>query len=357
MLNMQVKKLKLKNFRNIENSEFLFDENINVISGENAQGKTNILESIWLFCGAKSFRYSKDAVFVKFGEEEGLSEIDFISGGTERNCIMKFGESRVAVLDGKPLKSPSNLAGIFGAVVFSPADLSLVSGGPDKRRKFIDLTIGQLYPNYIDILRSYSRAVMQRNKIIREYKYDPSVSIMLDVFESEIAEKGQKITEYRKNFLEKLNCFVPSVFYGLSGGREEIKALYVAKTDSIMLSENLKKARREDCLAGVTSVGPHRDDIDFLINGVSARLYGSQGQKRSVAITLKLASLNVYNEISGEYPVCLLDDVMSELDEARQNYILNHVKEWQTFITCCDPHSVTRLLGGRVFNIKDGRVV
>lgn len=354
---MQVKRLKLHNFRNIENSEFLFDEKINVISGENAQGKTNILESIWLFCGAKSFRYSKDAVFVKLGEKEGFSEIDFISGGTERNCVMKFGETRTAVLDGKPLKSPSALAGVFGAVVFSPADLSLISGGPEKRRRFIDLSIGQLYPNYVDILRSYSRAVMQRNRIIKEYKYDPSVSIMLDVFESEIAEKGIKITEYRKSFLERLNRFVPSVFYGLSGGREEIMALYVAKTDAIMLAEELKKARKEDSLAGVTSAGPHRDDIDFLINGISARLYGSQGQKRSVAITLKLAGLNVANEISGEYPVCLLDDVLSELDGERQNYILNHVKEWQTFITCCDPQSVTRLLGGRVFNVKDGRVI
>ena len=198
---------------------------------------------------------------------------------------------------------------------------------------------------------------MQRNRIIKEYKYDPSVSIMLDVFESEIAGKGSKIIEYRKKFLEKLNRYVPSVFYGLSGGREEIKALYVANTDPIMLADELKKSRKEDSLAGVTSAGPHRDDIDFLINGVSGRLYGSQGQKRSVAITLKLAGLNVANEISGEYPVCLLDDVMSELDEARQNYILNHVKEWQTFITCCDPQSVTRLLGGRVFNIKDGRVI
>lgn len=354
---MQVNNLKIKNFRNIESAEFDFDEKMNVISGENAQGKTNILESIWLFCGAKSFRSTKESSFIKFGAAAAKNEIEFLSGAIEHSAQMKFSESRTAVLDGKELKNPSLLAGSFRAAVFSPSDLSLVSDGPDKRRRFLDVSIGQLYPNYIEILRAYARAVMQRNKIIKEYKYDPSLAIMLDSFEIEIAEKGRKITEYRKRFLEKLNCFVPKIFEGLSGGREEIKALYVAKTEDILLLDSLKKSRREDSFSGVTSVGPHRDDIEFLINGISARAYGSQGQKRSVAIALKLAGLYVYNDISGEYPVCLLDDVMSELDETRQNYILNHVKDWQTFITCCDPSTVTRLSGGRVFEIKNGGVV
>ena len=354
---MLVKNLKLKNFRNIKCAEFEFDNKINVISGKNAQGKTNIIESIWLFCGAKSFRYSKDAVFVKFGENEAVCELRFISQDIEHNAVMKISAERKAELDGKTLKSAGELAGIFSAVVFSPTDLSLVSGSPEKRRRFLDLTIGQLYPNYIEILRAYSRAVMQRNKIIKEYKYDPTVAIMLDVFENEIAQKGKKIIEYRKRITEKLNKFVPYIYSGLSGGSEEIMSLYVAKTDPNILSDELKNARREDSLSGVTSVGPHRDDLEFTINGKSARTYGSQGQKRSVAITLKLAALNVHNEISGEYPVCLLDDVMSELDEQRQNYILNHVKDWQTFITCCDAASVTRLSGGKVFNIENGGVI
>ena len=354
---MQVKKLKLNNFRNIKREEFDFDEKINVISGENAQGKTNIIESIWLFCGAKSFRYSKDTSFIKFGEQKGETQLDFISGSVLHNAKIKFGETKTAELDGKALKNTSGLAGVFKAVVFSPADLSLVGGGPEKRRRFLDLSIGQLYPGFIEVLRAYSRAVMQRNKIIKEYKYDPSVSIMLDVFEAEIAEKGSKIIEYRKKFLDRLNLFVPSLYSGLSSGREEIVALYVASKDPKMLREELEKARKQDSLLGVTSVGPHRDDIDLQINGISARAYGSQGQKRSVAIALKLASLGVFGDISGEYPVCLLDDVLSELDEARQNYILNHVKDWQTFITCCDAASVTRLSGGKVFNIENGGVI
>lgn len=354
---MLVKNLKLKNFRNIENAQFEFHEKINVISGENAQGKTNIIESIWLFCGAKSFRYSKDSSLLKFGEIKGEAQMEFISGSIGHTAKLKFSETRAAELDGKPLKSASALAGVFSAVVFSPADLSLAGGGPDKRRRFLDTSIGQLYPNYIEILRGYGRAVMQRNKIIKEYKYDPSLSIMLDVFENEIAEKGVKIIEYRKRFLERLNKFVPEIYNGLSSGREKIEALYIANAQPDELTEKLLNDRKQDSVLGVTSAGPHRDDMELQINGVSARVYGSQGQKRSVAIALKLATLGVFGEVSGEYPVCLLDDVLSELDEARQNYILNHVKDWQTFITCCDPSTVTRLSSGKVFNIKGGGIV
>ena len=353
---MLVKKLTLKNFRNIESAELIFDEKMNVISGENAQGKTNILESIWLFCGAKSFRQAKDNSFIKFGEQQSKTAIEFISGGITNTAEMKFTDKREASLNGKTLKNPGELAGNFNAVVFSPSDLSLVQEGPEKRRRFLDVSIGQLYPNYIDILRAYGRAVSQRNRVIKEYKYDPTVAIMLDIFEAEIVAGGKKIIEYRKKFLGEINKYLPDIFSGLSGGRESIKALYVAKTESILLADELKKSRRDDSVSGVTSAGPHRDDIELLINGVSARAYGSQGQKRSVAIALKLSTLNVIKDISGEYPVCLLDDVMSELDEARQNYILNHIRGWQTFITCCDPSNVTRLSKGKVFNIENGGV-
>ncbi len=353
---MLIENIKIKNFRNIRELSICFDEKMNVISGENAQGKTNIIEALWLFCGAKSFRGAKDSSFVRFGEKKGVTEIDFFSGGIEHSAKMIFEEKRKAELDGKNLKTTGDLAGVLSAVVFSPLDISLASGGPDKRRRFLDTSIGQLYPKYIELLRNYMRAVMQRNKIIKEYKYDPSVSIMLDVFESEIAENGGRIIDYRKKFTEKLNNYLPEIFSGLSSGKEKISSLYVANCEGTMLSAKLKEKRREDSFLGFTSVGPHRDDIDFLINGVSARNYGSQGQKRSVAISLKLSALSVIYEISGEYPVCLLDDVMSELDENRQKYILNHVREWQTFITCCDPSNAQRLSGGKVFTVRDGGI-
>lgn len=353
---MLIQNIQIKNFRNIKSADISFDEKMNVISGENAQGKTNIIEALWLFCGAKSFRGAKDASFIKFGEKEAKTEINFISGGIEHNAQMIFGEKRNAVLDENNLKSTSELAGSLKAVVFSPLDIMLINGGPDKRRRFLDVSIGQLYPKYIFLLRKYNRALLQRNKIIKDYKYDPTVSVMLDVFEEELADSGSKIIEYRKRFIEKINSYLPKIFSGISSGREEISSLYVANEEGNMLAVRLKEERKENSFSGFTSTGPHRDDIDFLINGISAKNYGSQGQKRSVAISLKLSVLNVIYELSGEYPVCLLDDVMSELDENRQKYILNSVKEWQTFITCCDPSNVERLSGGKVFSVKNGGV-
>lgn len=354
---MLVNEISFKNFRNIEEIKISPNGGMNVICGENAQGKTNIIEAIWLFTGAKSFRGARDISFIKFGEKQAKTNINFISAGIKNTAQMIFSEKRTAYLNEKKLNNPSRLAGNFNAVVFSPSDLSLVESGPDKRRKFLDVSIGQIYPNYIEILRSYVRAVQQRNQIIKDYRYDSSLSVMLDVFETEIAEMGSKIIKYRKNFLETINKYVPEIYNGLSGGREEIMSVYVANQDGIMLKEELEKARKQDMYSGITSVGPHRDDIEFKINGISARAYGSQGQKRSVALSLKLGSAEIIKEISGEYPVCLLDDVMSELDVIRQNYILNHIRDWQSFITCCDPSNVERLKDGNIIEIKGGAVI
>ena len=354
---MQVKNIKLNNFRNISSIEINAESGMNVICGENAQGKTNIIEAIWLFTGAKSFRGTKDSSFIKFGEKSAKTSIEFIAAGVENTAQMNFSEKRTATLNEKTLNNPSRLAGNFNAVVFSPSDLSLVESGPEKRRRFLDTSIGQIYPNYIEILKSYTRAVMQRNHVIKDYRYDGSLSVMLDVFEREIAESGEKIIKYRKNFLETINKYVPQIYSGLSGGREEIKSVYVANTDGIMLEEKLRLSRKSDMYSGVTSCGPHRDDIEFKINGISARSYGSQGQKRSVALSLKLAGAEVIKEITGEYPVCLLDDVMSELDVTRQNYILNHIQGWQSFISCCDPSNVERLREGKIIEIRGGAVI
>ena len=352
---MQVKKINISGFRNIDNIEIMPDNQMNVIFGENAQGKTNILEALWLFTGAKSFRGSKEQNFIGFNKENAKNSLLFKALGVENEAQMCFGEKREAFLNGKKLSSPSSLAGSFNAVVFCPDDLSLVRDGPDKRRRFLDIAIGGLYPNYIEILRSYTRAVQQRNQIIKESRYDGSLSVMLDVFETEIADMGSKIIKYRNEYIKTLNQYVSRIYNSLSGGKEEMLSVYVANVCDIMLADELKKARSVDIYTGTTSVGPHRDDIEFNINGNSARSYGSQGQKRSVALSLKLAQAEVIKEISGEYPVCLLDDVMSELDTTRQNYILNHIRDWQSFITCCDPANVKELQGGKLIKVKNGK--
>jgi len=352
---MKVKKIKLQNFRNIKNTELLPCDGMNVICGENAQGKTNILEAIWLFTGAKSFRNSKDREFVNFNEDSALLELDFLSEGIEKQAKIKIKEKREAVFNENKLKSPSLLAGNFNAIVFSPLDLRIVTDGPNIRRKFLDVAIGQIYPAYIELLKKYMRAVTQRNSIIKDYRYDSTLSIMLDSFEEEIAITGEKIVVLRKKYIDTLNLFLPSLYNGISGGKEELSTFYTESCEN--LKESLKNNRQEDMFSGSTSVGPHRDDIEFKINGVSARMYGSQGQKRSVALSLKLAEAQVIKNKVGECPVFLLDDVMSELDPERQNFILNHIQNMQVFLTCCDPDNVKNLKAGKIFTVKEGGIL
>ena len=353
---MRVLKLKCKDFRNLGEVEITPCEETNVICGENAQGKTNLLEAIWLFTGAKSFRTNKDIDFLRFEKQKATLQLNFLSEGIENEAEITVTDKRRVSFNQNKLTSASGMAGKFNAVIFSPIDLSLVSDGPAVRRRFLDTAIGQLYPSYITLLRNYLRAIAQRNKVIKEFKYDSTLSIMLDVFEQEIADYGQKITAYRQRYIEALNQFLPTVYDGISAGREELTTKYLYSFSGDYL-EALKNARQEDMYTGVTSIGPHRDDIDFKINGITARKFGSQGQKRSVALAVKLAEAEVIRKNTGECPIILLDDVMSELDATRQNYILNHIKGMQSFITCCDDQSVKNLIAGKKFIIKNGSVL
>lgn len=354
---MKVNKLCCKNFRNIEFAEIFPCDSMNVICGENAQGKTNLLESIWLFTGAKSFRSAKDNNFLRFGEKKAVCELFFESEGIEKEAKIEIIDKRKAFLNGNQLKSPSLLAGNFNAIVFSPNDLRIVTDGPSLRRKFLDIALGQLYPSYIEILRKYTRAVTQRNQLIKDYRYDSTVSIMLDVFEEEISQEGKKIVDYRRKYIEKLNSYLPKVYHGISSGKEILETSYITYDDSTDLAELLLYSRKEDMYSGVTSIGPHRDDIEFKINGIDVRKFGSQGQKRSVALSLKLAEAEVIKEKTGECPTFLLDDIMSELDPNRQDFILNHIDGMQTFLTCCDPSNFKNLKAGKIINVKEGKVL
>ncbi len=353
---MRVLNLECKNFRNLENINVQPDSKMNVICGENAQGKTNLIEAIWLFTGAKSFRSKNDNLFLKFGCEKACCNLSFLSEGIENNAKIEITEKRTAYLNENKLKSPSLLAGKFNAIIFSPIDLGLVSNGPNIRRKFLDTAIGQLYPSYIEILRNYLRAVTQRNKLIKDYKYDSTLSVMLEVFEKEIAENGQKIIEFRKKYINILNQFIPSLYDGISKGKESLECNYQLNSNGDLL-EKLEFSRKEDMFTGTTSVGPHRDEIDFKINGISARNFGSQGQKRSVALAVKLSEAEVIKNKTGEYPVILLDDVMSELDKNRQNFILNHIEGMQSFLSCCDENSIKNLNEGKKFKVRNGRII
>ncbi len=353
---MQIKSINIKNFRNLKDINITADENINIICGENGQGKTNILEALWLFTGAKSFRTSKEDAFINFGTNKAVNEIFFTSNKGKEKLKIEYSDKKTAFINDKKENNFTNIAGHFCAVVFSPDDLSLIKGGPNERRKFIDLTIGQIYPRYISILKNYNKALLQRNKIIKDYKYDKSLDILLDVFEKEIAENGEKIIKYRENIINKLSLPFEKIYSDLSEQKEKATIKY-KPNEKGNLREKLKEKRKEDSLVGFTGIGPHRDDIEFLLNNINARLFASQGQQRSIVLSIKLSFAEIFKNISGEYPVCLLDDVMSELDEKRQNYIINQIKNMQVFITCCDPVNSKNLKSGKIIKIKNGEII
>lgn len=354
---MRIKSLKIENFRNIKDIQIFPSDEMNVIYGENAQGKTNIIEAIWLFTGAKSFRGAKDEELKRFSCEKARLKIEFEAEKIEKSAQIEINDKRIACLNEKPLKSVSHLAGKFNAIIFSPTDLRLLSDGPKVRRKFLDTAICQLYPTYIEILRGYTKAVTQRNKILKDFKNNSSVLPLLDVFENEIALSGEKIIKYRLRYIEILKEFIPEIYKGISNGRENLEIEYISSNRGENLLTDLKNSRKEDMFTYKTSVGPHRDDLEFKINGISAKNFGSQGQKRSVALSLKLAEAEILKKNTGEYPICLLDDIMSELDPKRQNFILNHIKEMQTFLSCCDPETLNNLKEGKRFQIKSGEVL
>ncbi len=355
---MVFKKLQLYNFRNIKEAEIFPHEQMNVIYGENAQGKTNLLEALWCFTGAKSFRGAKDSELIKFENKTAKLVLEFYDDGRIQECIIEISKTRKAILNGVDYGAASKLAGKIYSIVFSPNDISIIKDGPIFRRKFLDTAICQLYPVYISIFKRYTRALDQRNKILKEIKYNPLLEEFILDFEKELAECGTQIIKYRKTFVNDLNKFLPKIYKGLSSGKEKILLEYNfnASENKEEYLEILKQSRKEDILNISTSIGPHRDDLNIEINNVSARSFGSQGQKRSAVLALKLAEAAVINKITGKKPIALLDDVMSELDTSRQNYILNHIKGWQVFLTCCDEENILNIENGKIFKVQNGKI-
>lgn len=355
---MRINEIEVRGFRNLAALRLEPDPQINVIYGENAQGKTNFIEALWLFSGMKSFRGAKDAELVGFDSEFARVKLRFEDADREQTAAITVTDRRRAELNGVKLPSPTGLLGKFGAVVFSPAFLSIVQSGPAERRKFMDSALCRLYPAYAPVLASYGRLLKQRNSLLKDAGREPALLEMLDVVDAQMAAVGERVTAGRKRFLEQLAPLACGIYDGLSGGRETLRIAYTEKENEARggLAERLRANRKTDLTTGSSGVGPHRDDLELFINERSARLFGSQGQQRSCALALKLGESSVIRLLTGEEPVTLLDDVMSELDTGRQDYILNHIKDRQVFITCCEPSSVIRLNEGKRINIAEGRI-
>lgn len=362
---MKINALELENYRNIEKLSLTFDD-VNIIYGENAQGKTNLIEAIYLFTGAKSFRGVRDKELIRFGCDFSKLKIDFTNKSRQQTAEIAIKNKREATLNGVKKKSPVLLGEELKAVIFSPVHLSMIKDGPGERRKFADSALCQIKSGYRNILKEYNKALAQRNSLLKDIAFNSSLSDMLYIWDKSFAKYGAKIIYQRQKYIEALIPYAKEIFNGLSNGREDIDLILTGAFDYKNLTldeiENkmmiaLQNNRQADMIMKITTIGPHRDDIEILINGKSARKYGSQGQQRSCVLALKLAEASLLREKTQDKPVALLDDVMSELDEGRQDYILNHIKDWQVFITCCDPASVLRLKQGKTFHINEGKLI
>lgn len=362
---MKINNIEIQNFRNIEQLKTDFDD-VNIIYGENAQGKTNLLEAVYLFTGSKSFRGVKDSQLVQFSKDFSKLKAEFYSNKREQNAEILIKNKRSATLNGIKKSTPAMLGDDIKAVIFSPVHLSMVKDGPIERRKFIDNALCQLNSNYRNALKEYNRCLAQRNIVLKDMQQYGGLDEILYVWNLNFAKSGSRIIYQRQKYIEALLPYAKDIFKGLSSGKEDIdlilkgsfdyEGLTAAEIEEKLLEE-LEKNKAVDILNKNTSVGAHRDDLEIFINGREARIFGSQGQQRSCVIALKLAESSLLHEKTEIMPVALLDDVMSELDEKRQDYILNHIKEWQVFITCCDKNTILRLKKGKTIHLENGRIM
>lgn len=375
---MRVESLKTTNFRNLKNVSFFPCPGVNVLCGDNAQGKTNIIEAIWLFTGARSFRGAKDAEFLSFGQNFCRLEFEFSGRGLKNTASLAISDTKKAMLGGVKLDSVSGFAGNFCCVVFSPEHLELVKSGPQLRRRFIDSAITEIIPRHEAAALEYRELLRQRNALLKDIPNHTELMDTLSVWDEKLALSGAKIVFTRLRYLKKLSENAAKIYSGIaekpdSEGLNEKLSLEYSSTASgcpenlinaheaiLTISKNLAVSLKSqlsfDIDQGCTHTGPHRDDVDIKIGGKPAKLFASQGQQRSAVLALKLAEAQVLTETIGESPVLLLDDVMSELDRFRQSYILNHIGGCQVFITCCDAAGLENLSGGSVFSVKNGKI-
>lgn len=339
---------------------------VNIIYGDNGQGKTNLVEAIYLLTGQKSFRQNKESDFVRFGQKQAEITAGFFAGGRDQEVRLTVeGGKRSALLNDLPAQV-GELTGRFLAVVFSPTEVALVQDGPSQRRNFLDGAITQVMPRYQKTLASFSRALFQRNSLLCDIarRLAPEDGL-LDVWDQSLARLSYSIINARCRYLCRLAPLGEEIYRGISHGKERFSMSYLPsvpgdwgalgeKEGEELILSALRKNRPEDLKNGYTGIGPHRDDIELLVNGVSARSFGSRGQQRSCALTLKLAECRVIRDIAGEQPVILLDDVLSELDKARRDYLLAGLAPGQLFITCCDRTGFSAIRSGVTWRIQSG---
>lgn len=361
---MYVSRLEVTNYRNYSKQAVELSPAINIFVGENAQGKTNLLEAIYLCSVGKSPRTPRDKELIKWGESRSKISVDTVNKyGTDRvDIILDKQENKRVAINQMPVSKMGELMGVVSTVFFSPGELKIVQNSPGERRSFMDIAICQISKTYFYLLSTFNKVLAQRNKLLKSKKIDHNI---LDVWDIQLAQVAAKVSKTRKGFVENLQVHAEKNHSIITDNKEKLVLEYdglIADTYDIAYEEYIqefKKFREKDLFYGYTHIGPHKDDIKIKVNDIDIRSYGSQGQQRSVALSLKLAELDINQEKRGEYPILLLDDVFSELDLKRQEMLLNRISDFQTIITCThlEERLINRIKNYTSFKVSSGEIV
>jgi DNA replication and repair protein RecF len=358
---MYISSLELADFRNIVSLHMEFSQGTNILYGENAQGKTNILESLYMISTTKSHRGVRDRDMIRFGMEESHIRSLIMKGGIDYRVDMHLrkNKSKGIAINGQRIRKASELIGLLHIVFFSQEDLGIVKNGPAERRRFMDMELCQLDASYLHNLNQYNKTVENRNRLLRDMYQFPDLQDTLSIWDDQLINYGRQIIESRRGFISDLNEIVGDIHSKLSGNREHLTILYEPNTEADEFEEKLRRSRERDIHMKSTSVGPHRDDFSFMDRDTDLRRYGSQGQQRTCALSLKLSEIDLVKKVIGHRPVLMMDDVLSELDSGRQNYLLSTIGGIQTFITCTglDEFVNNRFKIDQVFRIESGTCV
>lgn len=370
---MIISRIDIDGFKNLKCVQLVPDEKLNIIIGENAQGKTNLIEAIWICSGCKSFRNTKDKDMIAFTKERAAIDLSFKDFQREQKIQIRmkkdnFREKAIAQ-NGVRIKTMSKLFGGLKCVIFTPEDLELSKGSPENRRSYLDLCISQIKRGYKKVIDDYDNLISQRNSLLKNISYGISKPAELDVWDEQIARLGSYISMLRFNYTKKLNCFAKKLYDKISSGNEVLELSYSSTVfDSLEEQTDfngemarqylslLKKVRNDDIRTGFSQKGVHRDELVTRIDGLSAREFGSQGQQRSVSLILKLSQAYILFEETRDSPIILLDDVLSELDKKRQDFVLSQIEKMQVFITCCNNESFEKIGIGKLFEVSKGCV-
>ena len=359
---MIIESVDLQNYRNYEFLNMTFDNKINIIYGDNAQGKTNILESLYVCATSKSHRGSKDKDIIRFGNDEAHIKVMVKKHGMNYRLDMhlKKNKTKGIAVNGIPIRRAVELFGIINIIIFSPEDMNIIKNGPSERRRFMDMELSQLDKIYLSNLVNYNKVVVQRNKLLKQLQFsgDSGLVDMLDVWDMQLVRYGSEIIKRRMDFIDNINSIIRPVHSKLSGNKEILNLRYIPCTTTDNFKDEVIRSRERDIKFKMTNVGPHKDDVAFFINDKDVRKYGSQGQQRTCALSLKLAEIELVKKVINDTPVLLLDDVLSELDANRQNFLLDSIVDIQTIITCTglDEFVNNRFSINRIFKVVNGVV-